>query len=182
MPFRSESQRRYLWLKHPEIAKKWAAEYPNQGKLPQHATGAGGLKPLARGLKPIPVDQKLIAECRAVIPKKIGDLPQFLGVVGGAKVYMVDGPTIETGHDMDFTQGGNSAEDPGLHKAAGIAGKTFAGGEVYLDNRHALHDLPNICYHEALEMRKMKEGASYDTAHVHANRGELAVRVGFKKK
>jgi hypothetical protein len=24
MPFQSEAQRRYLWLRHPEIAKKWA--------------------------------------------------------------------------------------------------------------------------------------------------------------
>lgn len=38
MPFQSEAQRRYLWMHHPEIAKKWAAEYPDQGKLPMHAT------------------------------------------------------------------------------------------------------------------------------------------------
>jgi hypothetical protein len=23
MPFRSEKQRRYLWMKHPKIAQKW---------------------------------------------------------------------------------------------------------------------------------------------------------------
>lgn len=27
MPFKSEKQRRYLWVKHPEIAKKWTREY-----------------------------------------------------------------------------------------------------------------------------------------------------------
>lgn len=27
MPFRSERQRRYLWLAHPDIAKRWSAEY-----------------------------------------------------------------------------------------------------------------------------------------------------------
>lgn len=36
MPFQSEAQRRYLWANHPEIAKRWADEYPNQGKLPMH--------------------------------------------------------------------------------------------------------------------------------------------------
>lgn len=36
MPFKSEAQRRLMWAKHPEIAKKWAAEYPGQGKLPGH--------------------------------------------------------------------------------------------------------------------------------------------------
>lgn len=36
MPFKSESQRRYLWAKHPELARRWADEYPNQKKLPKH--------------------------------------------------------------------------------------------------------------------------------------------------
>lgn len=36
MPFKSEAQRRLMWLKHPEIAKKWAKEYPHQKKLPYH--------------------------------------------------------------------------------------------------------------------------------------------------
>jgi hypothetical protein len=27
MPFRSEKQRKFLWVKHPKIAKKWSAEY-----------------------------------------------------------------------------------------------------------------------------------------------------------
>ena len=42
MPFKSESQRRYLWLKHPEIAKKWAKEYPHQHNLPEHKGHRGG--------------------------------------------------------------------------------------------------------------------------------------------
>jgi hypothetical protein len=37
MPFKSEKQRRFLWLKHPDIAKRWAKEYPNQKKLPMYA-------------------------------------------------------------------------------------------------------------------------------------------------
>jgi hypothetical protein len=32
MPFKSESQRKFLWAKHPEIAKKWAHKY---GSKPQ---------------------------------------------------------------------------------------------------------------------------------------------------
>jgi len=27
MPFRSEKQRKFMWVKHPKIAKKWSAEY-----------------------------------------------------------------------------------------------------------------------------------------------------------
>ena len=36
MPFQSESQRRFLWMHHPEIAKRWAHEYPGQKNLPMH--------------------------------------------------------------------------------------------------------------------------------------------------
>lgn len=27
MPFRSAKQRRYMWAKHPKIAKRWTAKY-----------------------------------------------------------------------------------------------------------------------------------------------------------
>lgn len=37
MPFQSEKQRRFLWAAHPDIAKRWAHEYPNQRNLPTYA-------------------------------------------------------------------------------------------------------------------------------------------------
>jgi hypothetical protein len=37
MPFQSEKQRRFMWAEHPELAKRWAKEYPNQRKLPMYA-------------------------------------------------------------------------------------------------------------------------------------------------
>ena len=36
MPFKSEAQRRLLWAKHPEIAKKWVDKYSTPKKLPMH--------------------------------------------------------------------------------------------------------------------------------------------------
>ena len=36
MPFKSESQRRFLFKKHPEIAKKWAHKYGTPKNLPKH--------------------------------------------------------------------------------------------------------------------------------------------------
>ena len=39
MPFQSEAQRRFLWAKHPEIAQRWAKEYPHQKNLPKHKQG-----------------------------------------------------------------------------------------------------------------------------------------------
>jgi hypothetical protein len=35
MPFKSEKQRRFLWAKHPDIAKRWTAEY---GSTPRPTT------------------------------------------------------------------------------------------------------------------------------------------------
>jgi hypothetical protein len=37
MPFQSEKQRRFLWAAHPDIAKRWAHEYPTKKKLPMYA-------------------------------------------------------------------------------------------------------------------------------------------------
>jgi hypothetical protein len=39
MPFRSEKQRRFMYANHPEIAKRWSAEYGSQplGGLVKHA-------------------------------------------------------------------------------------------------------------------------------------------------
>ena len=36
MPFKSQAQRGYLFVHHPEIAKRWAHETPTMKKLPQH--------------------------------------------------------------------------------------------------------------------------------------------------
>lgn len=36
MPFQSEAQRRFLFANHPDIAKRWAREYPGQHNLPYH--------------------------------------------------------------------------------------------------------------------------------------------------
>lgn len=38
MPFKSQAQRAFMYANHPEIAKRWSAEYPNQGKLPEHVS------------------------------------------------------------------------------------------------------------------------------------------------
>ena len=36
MPFKSEAQRRFLWMKHPEVAQKWSDEYGTGKGLPMH--------------------------------------------------------------------------------------------------------------------------------------------------
>lgn len=36
MPFKSEAQRRFLWMKHPEVAREFASATPKDAKLPDH--------------------------------------------------------------------------------------------------------------------------------------------------
>lgn len=47
MPYASDKQRRFMWAKHPEIAKKWAAEghgyvKGKKGKKRKHLRDLGG--------------------------------------------------------------------------------------------------------------------------------------------
>lgn len=42
MPFKSQAQRGFMFAKHPEIAKRFAAETPKGAKLPYHVKGGGG--------------------------------------------------------------------------------------------------------------------------------------------
>jgi len=35
MPFKSKAQQRYMFAKHPKIAKRFAEETPNMKKLPK---------------------------------------------------------------------------------------------------------------------------------------------------
>ncbi len=36
MPFRSESQRRYLWANEPKVAQEWSDKYGTPKHLPKH--------------------------------------------------------------------------------------------------------------------------------------------------
>jgi len=36
MPFQSKAQQRYMFARHPKIAKEWAEKTPNIKSLPEH--------------------------------------------------------------------------------------------------------------------------------------------------
>jgi hypothetical protein len=36
MPFKSEKQRRFLWMHHPDIARRWAHEEKAQSKYKEY--------------------------------------------------------------------------------------------------------------------------------------------------
>jgi hypothetical protein len=38
MPFKSDAQRRFMYAKHPGIAKRWRREYGPQTNLPEKKT------------------------------------------------------------------------------------------------------------------------------------------------
>lgn len=39
MPFKSDAQRKFLFAKHPGVAKEFAAHTPKGAKLPEHVAG-----------------------------------------------------------------------------------------------------------------------------------------------
>jgi len=39
MPFKSERQRRFLWARHPEIAKKWTKKYGSKVRKKRRKRG-----------------------------------------------------------------------------------------------------------------------------------------------
>lgn len=38
MSFKSDAQRRFMYANHPDIARRWSKEHPNQGDLPDHVS------------------------------------------------------------------------------------------------------------------------------------------------
>jgi hypothetical protein len=47
MPFKSKAQERFMFARHPEMAKEWAAKTPSQKALPEHVKP----KPKKRAVK-----------------------------------------------------------------------------------------------------------------------------------
>jgi len=43
MPFRSQAQRKWMHVHHPEMAKRWEKETP-KGKLPEHVKKSSAKK------------------------------------------------------------------------------------------------------------------------------------------
>jgi hypothetical protein len=40
MPFKSKAQQKYMFAKHPKIAKRWAGKYGVSKNLPEHVKKA----------------------------------------------------------------------------------------------------------------------------------------------
>ena len=117
---------------------------------------------------------------RIMPPSAPPKLPHLCGVIDGhVKVFLVDGDDIklrprmrksERGYDesdhMDFCEGGNGVEDPGL----------CPKDVILIDDDLHPRSWPFICYHEAVERRAMLGGMSYNKAHEQANAAEKFLR------
>lgn len=44
MPFKSEAQRKFMYAKHPKMAKEWEDKTPKGKKLPKKVTKKAGKK------------------------------------------------------------------------------------------------------------------------------------------
>ena len=51
MPFKSDSQRRFMFAKHPQMAKEFAAHTPKGADLPEKVKRKGAVKGLQRAIK-----------------------------------------------------------------------------------------------------------------------------------
>jgi hypothetical protein len=51
VPFQSEAQRRFLYAKHPDVAKKWEDKYGTPKKLPYHKKKKRKKSGLAKAIK-----------------------------------------------------------------------------------------------------------------------------------
>lgn len=136
-------------------------------------TSATGHQPdKTNGLKSVPIDEMLWHQCKAAlanaeVPPK-DEMPYQVGNVEKFGVYLVDGNQIEIDHDMDFVQGGNGWEDPGLCRK----------DQIFLDARHLITDLPFVLMHEVTESIAMRDkGWKYDRAHELANAVEKQLRM-----
>jgi len=49
MPFKSEAQRRYMYAKHPKVAKRWADKYGADGSLPEKVKKNKGRRRIVSG-------------------------------------------------------------------------------------------------------------------------------------
>lgn len=73
MPFKSEKQRRFLWMSHPEIASKWSHKY---GSKPE------GKKPMVEKNfpKPVGISDIIAAKMRRKNPRQPGKVPPPFGI------------------------------------------------------------------------------------------------------
>lgn len=115
MPFKSEKQRRYLWLKQPEIAKRWAKEYPNQKDLPMRVSEKGSEKESAAAIlsRILPIKSNSVK-----IVNNTGETPTTRKEADSKQEYVeipkTHGPTFagETGAQAGAKQEQTQPESP----------------------------------------------------------------------
>lgn len=95
---------------------------------------------------------------------------KLLGIIGGLKVYRVDGDLVRENIDKDFTNFGQHYRF-----------KFIPDDELWLDGEGLPNELPFFLTHLLVENWAMKMGMSYDKALALADKEEKAVRYKSDK-
>jgi hypothetical protein len=88
----------------------------------------------------------------------------------GLHIALVNGTHVRDTCDSDFCQGGNGFAYPDF----------VPKNEIWVDNCIPPGERALVAFHECVEAELMREGMSYDRAHVEAKRQEDAFRRGEK--
>ena len=82
----------------------------------------------------------------------------------GKDIFLVDGNKIRKAIDIDFTMGGH-----------GLRYVYIPVDEIWIDSSNE-DELEEVFIHELTEFNLMKQGMSYDKAHVQASLAEIGLR------
>lgn len=83
----------------------------------------------------------------------------------GLKIFIINGSHVRNSYDSDFDQGGN-----------GWAYTFVPKNEIWIDSHVPVEERPYVAFHECHEAEDMKNGKSYDNAHIAAKRIEDKMR------
>ncbi len=113
MPFKSKAQQRFMFAKHPKMAKEFADATPDIKKLPEHLAEGGEVKPM----NPIKGDWekiKALMQMQSEMNQKQGLKP-----VGQTDPYVLGLPGVPMlpGMEQHMSDGGEVRNEPGLEDA-----------------------------------------------------------------
>ena len=157
MPFRSEKQRRLLWATNPEIAKRWAKEYPESNRdLPTYAkkeikskkpkatkSAKISYNPLQIALNSMksPGNTQMSKAAESIlsyIQTSSSDKPTFAGEQAPSPVTPACGPSAEKPKSILNSQHDKDPNEPPFeykangNKAAQVTEQEYAGDDAIL--------------------------------------------------
>lgn len=119
--------------------------------------------------------QEIIPKIPLEFPREAISDKVYLGKIDDSSIFLVDGSYIKTTFYSDFTEGNNYCVT-GPNNSTYPEVSFIPYGEIWIDGRISLHEIPFILLHEVVEVRVMNQGLDYDDAHELANKYEMEMR------